>query len=40
MTEDTLLPSHPPAVQRKTATAAFDGGLISFDIDRYLPPWG
>ena len=31
MTDDTLLPFHLPAVQRKKVTAAFDGGLISSD---------
>ena len=31
MTDDSLLPFHLPAVQRKKVTAAFDGGLISSD---------
>ena len=31
MTDDSLLPFHLPAVQRKKVIAAFDGGLISSD---------
>ena len=31
MTNDSLLPLHLPAVQRKKVSAAFDGGLISSD---------
>ena len=31
MTDDSLLPFHLPAAQRKKVTAAFDGGLISSD---------
>ena len=31
MTDDSLLPFHLPAAQRKKVSAAFDGGLISSD---------
>jgi hypothetical protein len=31
MTEDTLLPFSLPSVQRKTVTAAFDGGRMTSD---------